>query len=405
MSEKFNKCLIKSPLGLRLYTTVVFLFALLFILLLSQGRYGKQETVKGLIRNESFFRVAADKVGNVLELYVEEGNLVSKGQPLFRIALPWQDVRDQQNGESMLEESILRLKATQGDLQREGEFLAKELSSLAQQKKSFFNSIDRNLTKMEGIGKDYQQKKNIFTKQLKDYEELLKSRSINKTDVENLRQYLIDNNVALKKTIMEKQNLLQNKAEKQISYARSERELLQTINDVERRKRELINELNKIQMQQEYVVTSPVDGIVHDVGILKGDFVDGKSPSMIVKTNTHAQPLAILHLTSSQIGLLDRDEKIFLRVDTFPYQNYGMLTAHVVNVSKTPTKVSLDDKESWYRVKLQLDEHDELNKIPLAQLNDGMSVTTSLRQPEQTLMEWLFLPVKKAFKRNPDFIQ
>lgn len=405
MSKEFNKCLIKSPLGMQVYASVLLFFTVIFILILTQGRYGKQEMVKGLIRNESFFRVAADRMGNVLDIYAEEGQAVKKGAPLFRIALPWQDATDQHNGTSMTKESISRLRQTQSELQREGLSLEKELADLIKQKTAFFSSIDQNISKIDGIEKDYLLKKKILATQLKDYEKLLLSKSINKTDVENVRQYSLDNNVALTRTVMEKQNLLQNKAEKQISYARTERELLQIRDDVERRKRELINDLNKIEMQQEYIVTSPVDGIIHDVGILKGDFVDGKSPSMIVKTDTQAQPLAILHLTSSQIGLLDRHEKIFLRVDTFPYESYGMLTAHVVNVSKTPTKVSLDDKDSWFRVKLQLDEHDALSKIPLDRLNDGMSVTTSLRQPEQTLMEWLFLPVKKAFKRNPDFIQ
>lgn len=405
MDENFNKHLVKAPLSLRFYAAVLFLLAVIFILLLTLGRYGKQETVKGLVRSESFFRVAAKTPGNISELYVTEGESVAKGSPLFRLELPFQDAEDQQNGKSVVQESIRRLLDTRTELLAEEQRLAAEIESQKIQQKNYFESLRNSIDKLTEIQSDNQKKKLSLTRQLKDYEQLLKSKSINKTEVESLRNYIADHNVAMKKVAIEIESLEQTRAEKEYYYTRLQRELEQNSNDIARKKRDVFNELNKIQMQHDYIVSAPVDGIVHDIGVLRGDYVDGTSPAMIVRADKKAEPVVILYLSTSQIGLVEPREKVLLRVDTFPYEHYGVIAAKVVNISQTPTKVSIDDKESHFRVKLQLDSTDEHSKIPLSMLSDGMSVTASLRQPPQTLFEWLFLPVKKAFQRNPDVIR
>ena len=405
MDENFNKHLVKAPLSLRFYAAVLFLLSVVFILLLTLGRYGKQETVKGLVRSESFFRVAAKTPGNISELYVTEGESVAKGSPLFRLELPFQDAEDQQNGKSVVQESIRRLLDTRTELLAEEQRLVAEIESQKIQQGSYFESLKSSADKLTEIQNDNQKKKLSLTRQLQDYEQLLKSKSINKTEVESLRNYIADHNVAMKKVAIEIESLEQTRAEKEYYYTRVQRELEQNSNDIARKKRDVFNELNKIQMQHDYIVSAPVDGIVHDIGVLRGDYVDGTTPAMIVQADKKAEPVVILYLSTSQIGLVEPREKVLLRVDTFPYEHYGVIAAKVVNISQTPTKISIDDKESHFRVKLQFDSTDEHSKIPLSMLSDGMSVTASLRQPPQTLFEWLFLPVKKAFQRNPDVIR
>lgn len=402
MRDDFNQCLNKAPLGLQFYAAILFLMFALFILLLMQGRYGKKEMVKGLIRNESFFRVSATTPGNVSELYVTEGDSVTQGSPLFRLTLPFQDAEDRQSGKRVMEASIQRLLDTRQELLGEEKLLAAEIEMQKEQQTHYIASHHKSLGKLEEIQKTHQKKQVSLARQLKDYEQLLKDKSINKTDVESLRHYIADHDVTMNKLAIEIESMAQNNAEKKAYYVRVLRELQQSSNDIARKKREVSNELNKIQMQHDYIVTAPVDGIIHDIGILRGDYVDGNSPAMILQASEKAEPVVILYLSSSQIGLIEPSEKVMLRVDTFPYENYGVVAANVVNISQTSTKISLDDKESRFRVKLQFDRADEQSRIPLSILKDGMSVTASLRQPEQTLIEWLFMPVKKAFQRNPD---
>jgi membrane fusion protein len=377
----------------------------LFIVLLANGRYGKQETVKGLIRSESYYRLTSEKAGNVTDLYVKEGDSVNKGDPLFRVALLWHDVSDQGTSGNMHDETVKRLNHTLNELEAELTEHQNEQKMMVAQKNQFFAGLNNSLQLIDRILIDYGNKKEIYAAQLRDFKQLLKTKSINKSEIENTRQLILENELSIKKSQVEKSGLLQTQAEKEIYYSRIEHDSFVSENEIKRKKREVISELNKMKMLQEYIVTAPVKGIIDDVGIVKGDFIDGRTltPSVIIKEDVPLNPEVILQLSSHQIGLLNKNQKVFLRVDTFPYENFGLLVGEVKNVSSTPTKVSLDDKESWFRVKLDILENDQYNKIPLDFLSDGMTVTTSLRQEKQTLLEWLFLPVKKALKRNPDY--
>ena len=405
MNNELSKCLEKSPILVGVYTSLLFLITAIFITILFKGSYGKQELVKGIIRQDSFYRVASDKVGNVVDIFVQEKDIVKTGDPLFKVALPWQDVIDVENGSSMHKGSVTRLNHSKNNLIKEKQVLEKEKDNLVKNSEHFREQYSARLKSLSEIEKEYKKKGIIYHNQLKDLQPLLKSNAINKTEVEALKQSIIDNDIAVKKIASDKKMLTQESNDKKDYYFRLERELLQNEASIERRQQEIINELNKLRSQKEYIVSSPVDGVVHDIGILKGDFVDGNTPSMIVtkpKENIH---LAILYLSSSQIGLIDPNQVLTLRVDTFPYETFGVLKGTVLNIASTPTHVSLDDKDSWFRVKVKIHDHEPNNKIPLTQLTDGMTVTATLRQPKQSLMEWLFLPVKKAFIRNPDFNQ
>lgn len=406
MSNQFNQCFTRAPISLNFFCGVIALMTAIFMLLLLNGRYGKQEDVKGLIRSESFYRLTAEKPGNVSAIYVNEGDSVNPGDAIFSVALLWQNTKDHNGVGNMAEETTKRLNETLVEFETERKNQSENHDQLLIQKESYFNELTQSIAIAENAIKDYYDKKRLYATQLRDLTRLYKDNAITKTEVENTRQLIIENELGVKKSEVEKSGLLQTKIEKEIHYAKLEQESLQRKNDISRKIREIGSELNNIRMRQEYIVTSPIKGIVHDMGILKGDFIDGRTltPSVILKENIAAEPVVVLQLSSKQIGLISPGEKVFVRVDTFPYESYGVLAAKVINISTTPTRVSVDDKESWFRVKLNILANDKHNKIPMEFLADGMTVSASLRQPKQTLIEWLFLPVKQALKRNPDYI-
>lgn len=95
MSNQFNQCFTRSPVSLNVFCVVISIMTAVFIVLLVNGRYGKQEDVKGLIRSESFYRLTAEKAGNVAAIYVNEGDIVNPGDAIFSVALLWQNIKDQ----------------------------------------------------------------------------------------------------------------------------------------------------------------------------------------------------------------------------------------------------------------------------------------------------------------------
>ncbi|NWA62798.1 HlyD family efflux transporter periplasmic adaptor subunit [Pantoea sp. B9002] len=403
MNIKLTECVQKSPLSFRVYAWVLTLVTLVTIVLLMQGRYGKQEIVQGVIREGAYYRVSPNKPGNVVEVYVKEGDTVKKGDKLLRVSLLWQDSNNKNTNESIYDETATRLGKIKETLLEEKNNLHKELIEINVRKVNYAKNYREAIEKIDLIKSDYSKKREIYKSQLADYNRLIKSKAITKAELENTKQNDVDNELAIKKVDIEKNALEKEREEKELSFHRIEREIIQSRSVLEKRISDNENEMNNIALQQDYIVTAPADSIVHDIGIRQGDYIDGAMPSVILKGESNTQSFAILYLTTQQIGLLDKDEELFIRIDTFPYENYGTLSARVTNVSDTPIKLSLDQKESLFRVKVNLSEG--RGRIPLFALKDGMTLTTSLRQPPLTLLEWLFLPVVKTFKRNPDILE
>lgn len=403
MNNKITTCIEKSPLSLRCYTYTAMFFTLLLLIILFQGRYGKQETVKGVIRVPSYYRMTASKPGNIAEVYVKDGQQVKEGEPLFKVSLLWQDASELNGDHYIQHQTLVRLTDIKNKYENEKQLHEKEQNALNIRRDTYLSQTHDILLKLNSIERDYKKKREIFHNQLAEMQQLLKNKAINKSEVDNIRQMSLDNDMAMNKLDVERNKLLQEKADKEMALSRSQLDATQRRNLLDKRISDLYNEMNNIELQQNYTVHSPVEGIVHDVAVMKGDFVDGKMPSVILKQDTAPLPEAVIYLSGKQIGLLDKAQPVHLRVDSLPYENYGTLSAHVKNVSETPIELNLDEKKIVFRVKLHFDESNADRRIPLSVLKDGMTLTTSLREPRKSLIEWLFIPVTKSFKRNPDF--
>ncbi|RUL11772.1 HlyD family secretion protein [Proteus mirabilis] len=399
MNTKISNCLEKSPLSVRIYTGAILVAVLVFLVIIMNGRYGKQELVKGVIRYPSYYRISTTSPGNVTEIFVKEGQQVTKGQALFKESLLSQDAKSSDNS-SIREQTLDSLIKLKDKYEKEKALHDNQILKIEETRKAYlsqFSLIEKNI---DSINANYSKKQKLYRTQLNELTALLKKNAINKSEVEAVNQLYLDNEMAIKKLELERTTRVLEKNEKELSLKNAELNAIQSSNLLEKRINELNNELNTLTLQQEYIVRSPVDAVIHDLIVMKGDFVDGKTPSIILKQKNNEKPEAVLYLNAQQIGFIDKKEKIFLRIDTFPYQDYGLLSASIINIADTP--IIMESKESLFRVRLKIEEQDDYTRIPIHMLKDGMTLTASLRQPQQSLIQWLFFPITRAFQRNPD---
>lgn len=71
--------------------------------------------------------------------------------------------------------------------------------------------------------------------------------------------------------------------------------------------------------------------------------------------------LAVVYATSSEAGQIEAGQKAVLKLDSFPYQQYGVVHGSVASISKTsiqPDAIDLPTvfKEPVYRMTVLLDE-------------------------------------------------
>lgn len=404
MNDQSGYCLKKSALRPALFSYILMFIVIVLLALLLKGKYGKQDNVKGLIRIESFFRIIPPTPGNVSAVNVKTGEQIKKGDILFSVSLLPQDSPGNENNISSQQENRARIEALKQAYNKEIRQLQEETESVKREQQVYFSQVDKNLEKISQVRNNLLKKKTLFKQQLNELTQLLTEQAISKSEIETLKKSALDNDTAIKQAEIEQQNIAKNRAEKLIYFARLQREIKQSINELTRKTADIDDSLSRLRMENEYLIRAPVDGVVHDTAILPGDFVDGKTPSVIIKGQESKKIAVVLFLTSKQIKQITRQQTLHLRVDSFPYEKFGMLQAKVEHISLTPIKISLDSKEALFRAYLNLDSSAPNPNIPLASLTDGMNVTTVLRQSEKNLLEWLFLPVKKAIERNPEIL-
>jgi len=128
----------------------------------------------------------------------------------------------------------------------------------------------------------------------------------------------------------------------------------------------------------------------------------------IVPANSTLQ--ATMYVPSRALGFLRVGQSVAMKLDSFPYQKYGVLEGRLDAISATPiarTEASTgtrlataaDDNEPLYTATVQLtDQFMHVGSQRLA-LQPGMQVEGDIRLDTRRLYEWLLEPLY-AFSRT-----
>lgn len=390
-------------------------FFLLLTILLTCGQYSRKEEIKGSISFNNIIRINADKAGYITSIPVATGQHVVKNQLLFTVNARVTDGQSLQQNIPTSSTAIERIKRqltiNEADLTQEIEKENEQKELLTQQINHLLNKADGNMLAEKSI----QRRVELLARQKEAYRKLQKTGAATELEIDE----------AINRHEMAKQEYNANKSEQQLTQQNIV-QLRQQINDLshnlnrrknelEITKQELAERLEMEMQEQEFSVLAPEDAVVDAVASYEGDSIESERPVMILKSNrvSKGQEAIRIHLSVSPetIGFIKPDLKIWLRVDAFPYQEHGVLEAKVKSVTSSTlasAKSHLLDNETRksknYLVEAELVSSYRNPKLSPVWLKDGMTVNASIKLEKLSLLEWLFLPVQKSLKRNPDFL-
>lgn len=215
----------------------------------------------------------------------------------------------------------------------------------------------------------------------------------------------------LDKTRMEilKQEMVLQQARLQLADTRqdiqaSERELELLAFEQDRGRDELarnLSELRKqnlrLQAEEAVSLSAPVTGTVAVVLVEQGDAVVANQP--LLKLLPEGVVLdAELRIPSRAMGFLREGLVVNLRLDTFPYQKYGMLPARIREVARAPVipadMGAAGNAEPYYRVTARLDEQAVRAFGGTRPLRPGMQFQADVVLESRTLLAWLLEPLR-----------
>lgn len=152
--------------------------------------------------------------------------------------------------------------------------------------------------------------------------------------------------------------------------------------------RELQSNVSQIQQnQKDYIITAPIDGILKSVkGIEPGSMIISGSPIAEISPDTGL--IVECYLSPSDIGLVSKERKVSFQVDAFNYNQWGLATGKILDISKD---VDVVNNEPVFKVRCAIDQtHLELKNGFKGNFNKGMTLSARFQLTERTLFDLLY---------------
>lgn len=170
--------------------------------------------------------------------------------------------------------------------------------------------------------------------------------------------------------------------------------------EVERQIRSLGAEVQRInQEQKNYIITAPISGrLVNFSGIQKGNFIiQGQS---IGEISPEESLVAECLVSPKDIGFIKQGQKVKFQVDTYNYNQWGLLEGKVKEIDQNIT-VNQQTGDAYFRVLCTMDKNYlQLKNGYKGQIGKGMTLTARFHLTDRTLWQLLFDRVDDWFNPN-----
>lgn len=250
-----------------------------------------------------------------------------------------------------------------------------------------------------------------YTKLTYDYEQAKKFFSINKRLFENgtISQWELDIYKAKEVNALNElekaqadyntqKNTLQSRMQEiKADIQRNEQEILKIAIDKDSRDVQIKNELDliKSKITQTYgkfliseeglIILSPMDGQVSYLFTGEKEVAAG---AILLKIFSGASQLyALSDIPSQQIGRIKKNNKVVLKVASFPHYQWGVMEGYIKYLSLTP------DEKGNFSCEVQITNYGHLRKF----LQIGMTGTATIILEEKTFMAYIFEGFKKTY--------
>ena len=170
--------------------------------------------------------------------------------------------------------------------------------------------------------------------------------------------------------------------------------------DTERQLRSLGSEITRInQEQKNYIITAPISGrLVNFSGIQKGNFmIQGQN---IGEISPEESLVAECLVSPKDIGFIKVGQKVKFQVDTYNYNQWGLLEGKVKEIDQNIT-VNQQTGDAYFRVLCTMDKNYlQLKNGYKGKIGKGMTLTARFHLTDRTLWQLLFDRVDDWFNPN-----
>ncbi len=159
------------------------------------------------------------------------------------------------------------------------------------------------------------------------------------------------------------------------------------------------NELVKAQKQYELQsLYAPDDGIILSLSTTTTGGVVTPAQQVVTLVPKNTPLIVEANIKNQDIGFVKEGMETEIKLDTFPFQKYGMLKGKISSIS--PDAYEDPALGAVYKMKIQLDTSSLLVNGQAIPLRPGMSLTVEAKTGKKRIIEFFLAPILKSLNES-----
>ncbi|ENW7343427.1 HlyD family efflux transporter periplasmic adaptor subunit [Neisseria gonorrhoeae] len=391
-----GQVILTRPFSFLFLTFCAFLIALCIIIFLIFGSYTNKTTVEGqLLPTMGVVRVYSSDIGTITHKFVEDGNFVKAGEPLFKLSTSRFGEKGNVQAKLAAEANLKKTLALQ-ELER--------LKRIHQnEQKNVHNNIHRLNNQLENIkqqitGQNRQIR--LAEKTLNKNKFLASQGAVSQQDKMTAESHLLEQRSRLESLKREQNNAIRELDEQKITLSSLPERHKTELSQLNRAITEMNQEILDFDLKSEQTIRASKSGYISTINVDIGQQVE---PSKLLLSIVPEQTelVANLYIPSKAVGFIKPKDKVVLRYQAYPYQKFGHATGEIISVARTalgkqelsglgiiftnPTLLN----EPAYLVKVKL----EKQTIKAYGENKPLQIGADILHERKKLYEWVLDPL------------
>ncbi len=400
-SKWIGEVILISPFSFTVLTIGVVIFTAIIVLFIFLGAYTKKTTVQGqLMPDVGLIRVYAVDGGTINKKFIQEGQIIKKGDPLY--ALQMTRFSNSGNYNESLEQQI-QLKKQSLDSEKDK---LKDLSNNSyQQNLSLIQSLKIELIQIDGLIQEQNQRLALARDNMNRYKQLRQQDFISVEEFQAKQDVYFNHSLTLQSYERDKIAKKADLANQELSLKSLQSKLDNELNNVERQLASTQQELIENKARDSLLLKANAAGIVTSINAEVGQQISAKTPLLNI-VPMHSQLEAHLYIPSSAIGFIKLNQPVKLRFQAFPYQKFGQAEGKISSISETTmntqeltnlgefnNSLAMSKNEAIYLVKVKLNQQNMKAYGENKPLKVGMVFDADVPQEKRKLYEWVLEPL------------
>lgn len=395
-----GQVILTRPFSFLFLTFCAFLIALCIIIFLIFGSYTNKTTVEGqLLPTMGVVRVYSSDIGTITHKFVEDGNFVKAGEPLFKLSTSRFGEKGNVQAKLAAEANLKKTLALQ-ELER--------LKRIHQnEQKNVHNNIHRLNNQLENIkqqitGQNRQIR--LAEKTLNKNKFLASQGAVSQQDKMTAESHLLEQRSRLESLKREQNNAIRELDEQKITLSSLPERHKTELSQLNRAITEMNQEILDFDLKSEQTIRASKSGYISTINVDIGQQVE---PSKLLLSIVPEQTelVANLYIPSKAVGFIKSKDKVVLRYQAYPYQKFGHATGEIISVARTalgkqelsglgiiftnPTLLN----EPAYLVKVKLEKQTIKAYGENKPLQIGMILEADILHERKKLYEWVLDPL------------